>query len=118
MTAQATNQEPAQKLDWLQVLLPIKKETTPIEILRGANSHTLCNPKNDPVVSEEYEKLLTEKKCINKEIYDLLPVNKQMLIDDFEDAVLALLTLENRMIYRQGLRDGFLLAVELFGGGV
>ena len=120
MTAKATDQDiPAQKLDdWLRVLMPVKKETTPIEILRSANSQTLCNPKNDLVISEEYKKLLSEKKCINKEISDLLPVNKQMLIDDFEDAVLALLTVENRMIYRQGLRDGFLLAIELFGGGV
>ena len=113
MTAKATN------LEWLRVLLPVEHEKTPIEILRNANSHTLCNPKNDPTVyKEEYDKLLTEKECISKEIADLLPADKQMLIDDFVDAVLAFLTLENRMIYSQGLRDGFLLAVELFGGGV
>ena len=120
MTVHATNQDiPVQKnLEWLRVLLPIEHEKTPIEVLRNANSQTMCHPQTNPVFAEEHKKLSTEQECLQKVIADLLPSDKKMLVNDFEDIVNAVATVENRMIYRQVLKDGFLLAIELFGGGV
>ena len=112
MTAKATNQ-----FERLRVLLPVGKEKSPIEVLRSNNSQTLCYPQCNPVFAEEHKKFLAEQECLQKIVADLLG-DKKNLVDDLTDAVLAVSSIENRMIYRQGVRDGFLLAIELFGGGV
>lgn len=126
MTAKVINQDiqnssTAQKLEWIRVLLSSEFIGQPgkeiIETLENAHFNRFC-PYNDPFDVDEYQKLVNEEGCIVREINQLLPIDKQSLLSSYEDVLTNVSNVENRMIYRQGLRDGFLLAIELFGGGV
>jgi len=79
-----------------------------LENYRAEYSHCfMCSDE------EEYKKLYEREGQLYKEIVALLPEGKRQLTDNFRSAVMDVLDMEIRFSYKNGLRDGLLLAMEL-----
>ena len=91
------------------------RNKSPLDSLDDARSW--LTPMYDPDDGSRYGELVDELDSLYNNILQLFPVDKQI---DFFDAIskycnclVEISTLERSNLYKIGLRDGFLLAVEL-----
>ncbi|AGL01133.1 hypothetical protein [Desulfoscipio gibsoniae] len=68
---------------------------------------------NDPYVGDEYNELYEKSENIYNDLKRALPGDKHDLLLRFESLIISKACIDNKLIFQQGLRDGFRLAVEL-----
>ncbi len=88
---------------------------SPLDVLEDARDWILTT--YDPDDGQKYNELHDEFECHGNELLKLVPVDKRIdarnVLNDYTDCMTDLGILEKRNLYKIGLRDGFLLAVEL-----
>ncbi len=89
--------------------LPEEFQDSPLEFL--VNERSTSTPSLDPEIGSEFNELNNELDGLRKEMEKLVPAS---LLAQYEDNVAGLNCLESTNLYRNGLRDGFWLALELF----
>jgi hypothetical protein len=89
--------------------LPKEFQDSPLDFL--VNERLTSTPSSDPEIGSEFIELHNELDGLRKEMQKLVPAS---LLAQYEDSMAGLNYLENTNLYRNGLRDGFWLALELF----
>lgn len=91
--------------------LPEGIRKSPVAVLEDARCWFF--PVNDPEKGPEYQSRVERLDSICDEIADLLPDDGKELIEELKEVYAFLEEMNVRHSYRLGLRDGFLLIVEL-----
>lgn len=99
----------------LRKRLPEEYRNSPLNVLEKARDW--IPPIYDPDDGQKYNELADELECHNNNLLKLVPADKHRDVCDvlisYTDCMTELGILEKRNLYKIGLRDGFLLAVEL-----
>ncbi len=77
------------------------------------DSRRLPNAFRDPNKGKEYEKLYDMYERIYEALRLVIPDNKRNLLVKLDENIGSMAEIEYDLSFQQGLRDGFLLAVEL-----
>ncbi|TYO94521.1 hypothetical protein [Desulfallas thermosapovorans] len=101
--------------DLKQCLPEEYRKNSPLDTLENARSW--LSPIYDPDDGPKYNELVDELDCHYNDLLQVVPVEKQGSFCDvfglYLDCMNQLCAMEKENFYKTGLRDGFLLAVEL-----
>ena len=87
-------------------------KTSMIDIIVNERVHINRPSLSDPI--EHLEKFINEQESLEEIIKISLPEDKRHLLTDYEETLFASYVTQTENTYKQGLCEGFKLALELF----